>query len=227
LTQTPRGRFITIEGGDGAGKTTQAGMLAAALERAGISTRLTREPGGTPGGEAVRRLLLEGANERWDAVGEALLFVAARRNHVETLIAPTLARAVWVVCDRFADSTLVYQGYGRGLDLKQLAALHRFALGDFAPDLTVILDIAVEIAAARAAARAAAQDRFERLDLGFRERLRRGFRQIAADNPDRCVLIDASGDPQTIHCAILAAVESRLGLASRVAARTTPGRVAP
>jgi dTMP kinase len=219
----PRGRFITIEGGDGAGKTTQAGMLAAAFERGGIATRLTREPGGSAGGEAVRRLLLEGESEDWDAVGEALLLVAARRDHVQTLIAPALSRGIWVVCDRFADSTLAYQGYGRGLDVAQLAALHRFALGDFAPDLTVILDVAVEIAAARMAARATvlapvlagAQDRFERLDRGFRERLRRGFCQIAKDNPARCVLIDASGDPQAIHRAVLAAVECRLGPATR------------
>jgi dTMP kinase len=223
LSEAPRGRFITIEGGDGAGKTTQAKMLTAALERAGISARLTREPGGTSGGEAVRRLLLEGDDEPWDSVGEALLFVAARRHHVKTLIAPTLARGIWVVCDRFADSTLAYQGYGQGVDLEQLAALHRFAIGDFAPDLTVILDVAVEIAVARAADRAATQDRFERLDLRFRERLRRGFRKIAEDDPGRCVLIDVAGDPQMVHCAILAAVGSRFGLASRKTAGTAPG----
>jgi dTMP kinase len=224
LTEAHRGRFITIEGGDGAGKTTQAAMLTTAIERAGTPVRLTREPGGTAGGEAVRRLLLQGDDERWDAVGEALLFMAARRQHVKTLIAPALARGDWVVCDRFADSTLAYQGYGARLDLEQLAVLHRFALGDFAPDLTLILDIAVEVGAARAATRAAAPDRFERLGPKFRERLRWGFRQIAADKPDRCVLIDASGDPQKVHCAVLAAVEGRLGLALRPAARA--GRVA-
>jgi dTMP kinase len=223
LTEAPIGHFVTIEGGDGAGKTTQAAMLASALERARIPVRLTREPGGTSGGEAIRRLLLAGDNERWDAVGEALLFVAARRHHVKRLITPALARGVWVVCDRFADSTLAYQGYGRGLDLEELAALHRFALGNFAPDLTVVLDIAVEVAAARAAARTVAQDRFERLDLEFRERLRRGFRQIAEDNPGRCVLIDASGDPHEIHTAVLGTVQSRLGLASCLAPRTIPG----
>ena len=148
-----RGRFITIEGGEGAGKTTQVGLLVAALERAGIPARATREPGGSPGGEAIRRLLLEGDGERWDAVGEALLLVAARRDHVTRLIAPALAQGIWVVSDRFADSTLAYQGYGRGLALDDLAALHRFALGDFAPDLTVILDLPVEIGLARAAAR--------------------------------------------------------------------------
>jgi len=208
----PRGRFITIEGGDGAGKTTQAAILAAALERVGIAARLTREPGGSAGGEAVRRLLLTGDGLHWDAVGEALLLVAARRDHVNTVIAPALAQGIWIVCDRFADSTLAYQGYGRGLDLAQLAQLHRFALGDFAPDLTLILDVAVEIAEARATARGPAQDRFEHLDRGFRERLRTGFRRIAADNPGRCVLIDAAGDPQLVHGAVFAAVVRHLGL---------------
>jgi dTMP kinase len=212
LSEARRGRFITIEGGDGAGKTTQAGLLAAALERHGIRVRLTREPGGSPGGEAIRRLLLDGKIDHWDAVGEALLLVAARRDHVTALIAPALARGTWVVCDRFADSTLAYQGYGRGLAIEQLVALHRFALGDFAPDLTVILDVAVEIAGARAALRAAGNDRFEGLDRGFRERLREGFRRIAAAEPGRCALIDASCPVETVHAAILAAAKRRLGL---------------
>jgi len=207
-----RGRFISIEGGEGAGKSTQTALLVAALDQAGIATRATREPGGSPGAEAIRRLLLEGAGERWDAAGEALLLVAARRDHVARLIAPALAQGQWVVSDRFADSTIAYQGYGRGLTLADLAALHRFALGDFAPDLTLILDLPVEIGLARAAARSAA-DRFERLDREFHERLRRGYRQIAVDNPARCVLIDASGDAQSVHRAIRTAVEQRLGVA--------------
>lgn len=207
----PRGRFISIEGGEGAGKSTQVGLLVAALDRAGVPARSTREPGGSPGGEAIRRLLLEGEGERWDAISEALLLVAARRDHVARVIAPALAQGVWVVSDRFADSTMAYQGYGRGVALADLTALHRFALGNVAPDLTVILDLPVEIGLARAAARSAA-DRFERLDLGFHERLREGFRQIAADNPTRCVLIDASADPTTVHRAVVAAVEQRLGV---------------
>jgi dTMP kinase len=207
----PRGRFISIEGGEGAGKSTQVGLLVAALGRAGIPVRATREPGGSPGGEAIRRLLLEGEGERWDAVGEALLLVAARRDHVARVITPALAQGVWVVSDRFADSTMSYQGYGKGLGLQDLTTLHRFALGDFAPDLTVILDLPVEIGLARAAARSAA-DRFERLDRDFHEKLREGFHQIAAENPARCVLIDAAGDPQTVHRAVIAVVEQRLGL---------------
>jgi dTMP kinase len=208
----PRGRFISIEGGEGAGKSTQVGLLMAALDRAGIPVRVTREPGGSPGAEAIRRLLLEGEGERWDAISEALLLVAARRDHVARLIAPALAQGVWVVSDRFADSTMAYQGYGKGVAFDDLATLHRLALGDFAPDLTVILDLPVETGLARADARSAA-DRFERLDRDFHEKLRQGFRQIAAERPTRCILIDASGDPQTVHSAVIAAVEQRLGVA--------------
>jgi dTMP kinase len=207
------GRFITIEGGEGAGKTTQVGLLVAALERMRIPARATREPGGTPSGEAIRRLLLEGDGERWDAVGEALLLVAARRDHVARLIAPSLSQGIWVVSDRFADSTLAYQGYGRGLALEDLATLHRFAIGSFAPDLTVVLDLPAETGLCRAAARGSVGDRFERLDRAFHERLRQGFRMIAADNTARYVLIDGSSDAQTVHRAILDAVEERLRVA--------------
>jgi len=183
------------------------------LGHAGIAATRTREPGGSEGAEAIRRLLLDGADERWDAVGEALLLYAARRDHVVRLITPSLERGVWVVCDRFADSTLAYQGYGRGLPLADLLALHRFALGDFAPDLTLILDLPVAEGLARAARRSGTADRFERLDTAFHERLRQGFRQIAADHPERCVLIDASGDQGSVHRAVLAAVAARLGVA--------------
>jgi dTMP kinase len=208
-----RGRFITIEGGEGAGKTTQVGLLVAALKCARIPARATREPGGSPGGEAIRRLLLEGDSERWDAVGEALLLVAARSDHVTRLIVPSLAQGIWVVSDRFTDSTLAYQGYGRGLALEDLTTLHRFALGSFSPDLTAILDLPAETGLARAAARASVDDRFERLDRAFHERLREGFRQIAVHDSARCVLIDGSSDPQTVHRAVLDAVQGRLGVA--------------
>ncbi len=204
--------MITIEGGEGAGKSTQADLLLAALGHAGIAATRTREPGGSEGAEAIRRLLLEGAVERWDAVGEALLLYAARRDHVVRLIAPALDRGIWVVCDRFADSTLAYQGYGRGLPLADLLALHRLALGDFAPDLTLILDLPAALGLARAARRSGDADRFERLDAAFHERLRQGFRQIAADHPERCLLIDAAGDQDTVHRAVLAAVAARLSV---------------
>src|SRR5271166_1900637 len=199
------GRFITVEGGEGAGKSTQVGLLAAALERAGVPVLATREPGGSPGGEAIRRLLLEGEGERWEALSEALLLVAARHDHVTRLIAPALAQGTWVIADRFADSTLAYQGYGKGLALADLAALHRLALGAFGPDLTLILDLPVEAGLARVSARPGAADRFERLDRDFHERLRQGFRRIAADEPGRCVLIDASPEPQAVHRTVLPA----------------------
>ena len=209
----PRGRLVTIEGGEGVGKTTQVELLVAALGRARIPARATREPGGSPGGEAIRRLFLEGDGERWDALSEALLLFAARRDHVTRLIAPSLARGIWVVSDRFADSTLAYQGYGGGVALEDLAKLHRLALGRFVPDLTVILDLPAEIGLARAAARASVDNRFERLDRAFHERLRQGFRQIAAENRARCVVIDGSSDPQIVHRAVLGAVEGRLRVA--------------
>ena len=208
-----RGRFITIEGGEGTGKTTQMRLLVAALEQARIPAMATREPGGSPGGEAIRRLLLEGEGDRWGAVGEAFLLIAARSDHVARIIAPTLAKGIWVVSDRFADSTLAYQGHGRGLALEDLATLHRIALGRFAPDLTVILDLPVEIGLARAAARQAGDDRFERLDRAFHDRLRRGFQLIAAENAGRCVLIDGARDPRTVHRAVLNAVAERLRVA--------------
>jgi len=209
-----RGRFITIEGGEGAGKSTQVPLLVTALEQAGIVVLATREPGGSPGAEAIRRLLLEGEGERWDAAAEALLLVAARRDHVAKLIEPALELGTWVVSDRFVDSTLAYQGYGHGLPLADVAMLHRFALDGFAPDLTLILDLPVEIGLARAASRNAVADRFERLDPAFHERLRHGFRAIAAADPARCVLIDADRDPAIVHRAVLETVEQRLELRS-------------
>jgi dTMP kinase len=156
-------------------------------------------------------LLLDGSDERWNAVAEALLLYAARRDHVERLILPALQRGVWVICDRFADSTRAYQGYGRGVSLFDLAALHQVALGGFAPDLTLILDLPVVEGLARAARRANSPDRFERLDPAFHERLRDGFRRMTAAEPQRCVLINAAGDVASVHRAMLAAVGERFG----------------
>ena len=207
-----RGIFITFEGGEGAGKSTQVRLLIAALKRVGIAAEATREPGGSLGGEAIRRLLLEGGEDRWDALAEALLLYAARRDHVERLIAPALAAGRWVVSDRFADSTLAYQGYGKGISIAVLRQLHKLALGDFEPDLTVILDLPVKDSMARAAARGVAADRFERLGPVFHEKLRDGFRAIAAEKPQRCVLIDGTADSENVHRAVLAAVTMRLGV---------------
>lgn len=189
-------------------------LLAEALERIGIVTQVTREPGGSPGAEAIRRLLLEGESQRWDAVSEALLLYSARRDHVARTIRPALEVEKWVICDRFTDSTIAYQGYGRGLPLAELAALQDFALGDFRPDLTLILDLPVVEGLARAASRRgqAAGDRFERLDRQFHQRLRDGFLAIAKAEPERCAVIDASADADTVHRAIIATAAARLGL---------------
>lgn len=160
-------------------------------------------------------MLLRGADERWDAVSETLLFFAARRDHVARTIQPALAAGRWMVCDRFTDSTLAYQGYGRGLPFDELEALRRFTLGDFGPDLTLILDLPVEEGLARAARRAGAADRFERLDASFHQRLRDGFLAIAAAEPKRCAVIDASGDVETVQRTIIAAVATRLDVVLR------------
>jgi dTMP kinase len=158
-------------------------------------------------------LLLDGAADRWDAIGEALLLNAARRDHVARLIRPALGKGVWVVCDRFSDSTLAYQGYGRRLPLDRLAALQHLALDDFDPDLTLILDMPVTEGLARAAERSGAGDRFERLDHSFHERLRAGFRAIAATEPERCLLIDAMGSIDEVGDRIVSAVARRFDLA--------------
>lgn len=203
---------MTFEGGEGAGKSTQAALLAAALARAGIAARQTREPGGSEGAEAIRGLLLEGGDQRWDAVAEALLLNAARRDHLVRTILPSLAEGVWVISDRFADSTLAYQGYGRGLPLEELKFLQSITLGDLIPDLTLVLDLPAAEGLARASRRAQAGDRFERLEPAFHERLRRGFLEIATGNPGRCVIIDAARDRHAVHRAIVAIVAKRLGI---------------
>jgi dTMP kinase len=206
------GRFITFEGGEGAGKSTQVALLADALSRAGLPVLRTREPGGSPGAEEIRKLLLGGSTERWDAVTEALLVSAARRDHLRRTIRPALERGAWVVCDRFADSTTAYQGFAGGVPQDQLDQLYRIAAGPFAPDLTVILDLPVERGLARAASRREAADRFEQQEIGFHQRLRQGFLAIAQREPRRCLVVDATADAAAVHAAILAAVESRLGV---------------
>ena len=207
------GRFITLEGGEGSGKSTQAPLLAAALKRAGIDTLVTREPGGAPGAESIRPLLVEGAAGRWDALGEALLHYAARRDHLVTTVWPALEAGRWVISDRFADSTMAYQGHGRGLDPEAIETLHRLVVGDFRPDLTLIFDLEAEAGLRRAAARGGGEQRYERMDIDFHRRLRRGYLDIARDAPGRCVVIDASGPVEATHEAVMAAVKERLEVA--------------
>lgn len=191
------GRFITIEGGEGAGKSTQIARLVSRLEAAGKTVLRTREPGGSPGAEAIRNLVVTGAGDRWDGVTEALLMFAARRDHMRATVWPALARGQWVISDRFADSSMAYQGHARGLGPDRIAALYDWTLGDFRPDLTLILDLPVETGLARARARAGDEQRFEGLDLDFHRRIAAGFRAIAAAEPERCRLVDGSGDIET------------------------------
>jgi dTMP kinase len=209
------GVFITLEGGEGAGKSTQAARLAQTL-RAGTGRPVvvTREPGGSPRAEDIRAAVLAGAAKPYGPFAEALLFSAARLDHLETLIRPALARGETVICDRFLDSTRAYQGAAGGLDPAVLTALERVVVGSTRPDLTLILDLPPEAGLARAAARGQAAgegaDRFEAEALGFHARLRAAFRDIAASEPRRCALIDASADPDSVEAAIRAVVASRL-----------------
>jgi dTMP kinase len=208
-----RGRFITLEGGEGAGKSTQLRLLAEALRAAGVEVVTTREPGGSPGAEQIRALLVNGAVARWDATTEALLHFAARRDHLVKTIWPALDAGRWVVCDRFADSTRAYQGYGHGLDLVVIERLYADAVGAFAPDLTLILDLPVEAGLRRAAARAGGEDRYEQMDLTFHRRLRDGFLAIARAEPARCQVIDADRGIAEVQRSIRVAVGERLGIA--------------
>ena len=213
------GRFITFEGGEGAGKSTQARLLFERLAAVSIDSVLTREPGGAPGAEEIRRLLVHGAPERWRPMTEALLHSAARCEHVAITIRPALAAGRWVVSDRFADSTMAYQGYGQGLGRETVASLSALVLGDFRPDLTLILDLPARDGLARARARAeeagaeGGETRYERMDLAMHERLRQGFLDIAEHAPERCAVIDARGDVARVSAAVGAVVADRLGVA--------------
>ena len=208
-----RGRFITFEGGEGAGKSTQIKQLAKRLEKARLRTLVTREPGGSPGAEIIRHVLLAGIGKLiGGAEAEALLFAAARDDHVRTLIAPALERGVWVLCDRFYDSTRAYQGRLGAVSPALINALQQVTIGDMKPDLTIILDIPVEIGLARAAVRRGSDtpDRFESENVAFHRGLRDAYRQIAAAEPERCVLIDANAEPETVADRVWQAVRERL-----------------
>ena len=211
------GKFITLEGGEGAGKTTQIKLLANALKAGGLDPIITREPGGSPAAEVIRSLLVEGAVDRWQPMTEALLNFAARLEHVQATIEPALAVGRWGLCDRFADSTVAYQGYGHDLGRAVIDELHRLVLGYFQPDLTVILDIPVAEGLARATNREQAEgsreDRYEHMDEGFHQRLRDGFLDIARRNPERCVVIDAAQEPDKVQAEIRTVVGQRLKVA--------------
>ncbi len=213
VKRTPgRGRFVTFEGGEGSGKSTQIKTLAARLDAAKLRAIVTREPGGSPGAEIIRHLVLSGMGKLLGAEAETLLFAAARDDHVHSVIEPALSQGTWVLCDRFSDSTRVYQGRVGKVAPAVLNAMERVTIGDLKPDVTLILDVPVEVGMARAAARrgSGAPDRFEAEDVKFHQQLRDGYRQIAADEPQRCVLIDATADASTVAAYIWAAIRDRL-----------------
>ena len=211
MTEHAAGRFITLEGGEGAGKSTQIARLKGWLEGRGHRVTATREPGGSAGAEMIRKLLVEGPVERWDGTTEALLHFAARREHLRSTVWPALKRGEWVVSDRFADSTLAYKGYGHGVDAKIFEQLYQVAAGSFRPDLTIILDLPIEVGLKRAAERRGSETRYESLPREFHARVRAGFLEIAAREPKRCVVIDATGTVDAIAGAIADAVRDRLG----------------
>jgi dTMP kinase len=206
-----RGRFITFEGGEGSGKSTQIKTLAERLGATKLRTIVTREPGGSPGAEIIRHLVLSGMGKLLGPDAETLLFAAARDDHVRTVIQPALNQGVWVLCDRFSDSTRAYQGRLGKVAPAVLDAMERVTIGDLKPDLTIILDVPVEVGMQRASARrgAGAPDRFEAEDLKFHQELRDAYRQIAAGEPQRCVLIDATADPGTVAASVWAALRDR------------------
>lgn len=208
-----RGTFITLEGGEGVGKSTQVRHLVARLQARGVEVMSTREPGGSPGAEILRDLLLSGMMKSLGAKAEAILFAAARIDHIDHTIAPALAAGTWVICDRFADSTRAYQGTLGGLDSGFLRALERVTIGEKRPDLTLILDLPAEVGLARAAARrgaGTASDRFEGEGFAFHAALRDAYLAIAAAEPERCVVVDASQSEQEIAQAIWDTVSHRL-----------------
>jgi dTMP kinase len=207
---TRPGRLVTFEGGEGAGKSTQIERLAAALRAAGLDPLVTREPGGTPGAEQIRRLLVEGAPERWLPLSEALLLLAARYDHVVRRIAPALAGGRWVLCDRFMDSTRVYQGVAGSVGAAVIERLHTTVLGDLRPDLTVILDVPVATGLGRQGA--LGKQRYEQMTGAFHERVREGFLALARAEPGRCVVVDATRPVDTVAEDVRALVARRFGL---------------
>ena len=201
-----RGRFITFEGGEGAGKSTQVARLVEALRARGLEVVQTREPGGSPGAEAIRNLVLNGEVERWSARTEILLMFASRSDHLERTIRPALEAGAWVVCDRFADSSRAYQGAGGGVPEAFIEQLDAAIVGTDQPDRTLIFDLPVEVGLERAFGRGLFETRFESKGLAFHQRLRDGFAAVAAAHPERCRLIDATGDPEAVFARVWAAV---------------------
>ena len=211
MAGTQTGRFIALEGGEGAGKSTQGRLLAEALRARGIEVVLTREPGGTPGAEAIRALVLANAGEGFGPRAEALLFAAARADHVERLIRPALARGAWVVCDRFLDSSRAYQGGGGGLSDADILDLHRVGSEGILPDLTLLLQVSKEHSAQRLALRdQGVSDRIGGRELAYHARVIETFARFAKAEPERFAMIDGDGDPQEVHGQIMSAIAGLL-----------------
>ncbi len=196
------GRFITFEGGEGAGKSTQIQRLADKLEASGLKVLQTREPGGSPGAEEIRSLLVTGEADRWTGMTEVLLHFAARADHLARVIRPALTAGTWVLCDRFVDSSMAYQGVAQGLGRETIAELTALVVGETMPDLTLILDIPVEEGLARAGGRGEGEDRYEKMGTTFHENLRQAFLSIAEEAPARCSVIDATADIDAVSQAI-------------------------
>lgn len=207
-----RGKFISFEGGEGSGKSTQIKLLAERLAAAKLRAVVTREPGGSPGAEIIRHVVLSGMGKLLGPDAETLLFAAARDDHVHTVIQPALSQGTWVLCDRFSDSTRAYQGRLGNVLPGVLNAMQRVTIGDLKPDLTIILDVPVEIGLKRASVRrgADAPDRFESEDVKFHQDLRDAYRQIAAEDPDRCVLVDATPAPDVVASQVWSALRDHL-----------------
>lgn len=208
-----KGRFITFEGGEGSGKSTQIRLLAEAMKCGGKDVITTREPGGSEGAEEIRKLLVTGKTDRWDDLTETLLFFAARRNHLTAKIWPAIEQGKIVLCDRFADSTMAYQGYGYGNNPKQqklIKALYKEIAGDFKPDATILLDIPVEEGLKRSRREDNKEQRFEDKELAFHERLRAAYLKMAKEDPDRFIVIDATQPIMTIHQQIIQGLMNKL-----------------
>ena len=204
------GRFITIEGGEGTGKSTQLALLSKKLNELGIKNIITREPGGSSGAELIRKILVNGPVDKWQPVTEALLHYAARNEHLKTKILPTLEKDIWVLCDRFSDSTTVYQGVAQGVPVEIINTLNKIVVEPLEPDLTIILDLTPEIGLKRAKRRGGDGKRYEKMEFLFHKKLRLGFAEIAKNNPKRCVLIDAKPTIEEIAVQIGFLVENRL-----------------
>ncbi|AWZ00539.1 thymidylate kinase [Rhodobiaceae bacterium] len=206
------GRFITFEGGEGAGKSTQIRLLSDALEKAGYAVLQTREPGGSPGAEEIRALLVTGDGDRWTGMTEVLLHFAARADHLERVVRPALSEGKWVLCDRFVDSSMAYQGVAQSLGKDVIRDLTNLVVGTTMPDLTLILDLPVADGLTRAGARGEGEDRYEKMGQAFHEALRQAFLDIATDEPQRCKVIDATADINAVQQAIWAETATRFDL---------------